>query len=409
MAEEFLKNVYGYEEIKNELKIIRDWYLNVDKNDEVSKALPKGVLFYGVPGSGKTHLMREYSKTFGYPIFIIEGNDDNVLDEVVKTYENASKEKNAIVIIDEIDKLVEKDSKLSRILMAKLDGYEISKVLTLATCNLYDDLPEALVRPGRFDRHFKLLVKSKKDLKEIIIKFLNEYKIDLSESDITELMQIFNNDPVCFIKSALSNASLRFGNKCTIDNIIYTIDFFNTGYFKKANPEIINKSAVHEAGHALYIYLFCKTQRFLRIYFNEDGGNTVFSYTREYITKESRIEQIRGALAGLIAEEIVSKYHDVGCSDDIEKAYNLSYRLVNRTCINGINNFCTSNNYFNKDNLSEYSKKDFERKAIKFLKKNYKLVKRQMKKYKNTIIKVSNYLIKNEGIKREEFIKIIEK
>lgn len=147
----------------------------------------------------------------------------------------------------------------------------------------------------------------------------------------------------------------------------------------------------------------------MRIYFNEDGGNTVFSYTREYITKENRIEQIRGALAGLIAEEIVSKYHDVGCSDDIEKAYNLSYRLVNRTCINGINNFCTSNNYFNKDNLSEYSKKDFERKAIKFLKKNYKLVKRQMKKYKNTIIKVSNYLIKNEGIKREEFIKIIEK
>lgn len=165
MAEEFLKNVYGYEEIKNELKIIRDWYLNVDKNDEVSKALPKGVLFYGVPGSGKTHLMREYSKTFGYPIFIIEGNDDNVLDEVVKTYENASKEKNAIVIIDEIDKLVERDSKLSRILTAKLDGFEKSNVLTLATCNLYDDLPEALVRPGRFDRHFKLLVKSKKRFK----------------------------------------------------------------------------------------------------------------------------------------------------------------------------------------------------------------------------------------------------
>lgn len=83
--------------------------------------------------------------------------------------------------------------------------------------------------------------------------------------------------------------------------------------------------------------------------------------------------------------------------------------MLNRTCINGINNFCTSNNYFNKDNLSEYSKKDFERKAIKFLKKNCKLVKRQMKKYKNTIIKVSNCLIKNEGIKREEFIKIIEK
>lgn len=409
MTEEFLKNVYGYEEIKNELKIICDRYLNANKICEVNKGLPKGIMFYGEPGTGKTHIMREYSKTFGYPIFVIEGNDDNVLDEVVKTYENASKEKNAIVIIDEIDKLVERDSKLSRILMAKLDGFEISNVLTLATCNYYADLPEALVRPGRFDRHFNLLIKSKKDLKEIIIKFLNEYKIDLNESDIAELMQIFKNDSVCFIKSALSNASLRFGNECTIDNIIYTIDFFNTGYFKKANPEIINKSAVHEAGHALYIYLFCKTQRFLRIYFDEDGGNTVFSYTREYETKESRIEKIRGALAGLIAEEIVSKYHDVGCSDDIEKAYNLTYRLVNRTCINGINNFCTSNNYYNTENLSEYSKKDFERKAMKFLKKNYKFVKKQMKKYKNTIIKISDYLIKNEGIKREKFIKIIEK
>lgn len=409
MTEEFLKNVYGYEEIKNELKIIRDWYLNADKIGEVNKGLPKGIMFCGEPGTGKTHIMREYSKTFGYPIFIIEGNDDNVLDEVVKTYENASKEKNAIVIIDEIDKLVERDSKLSRILMAKLDGFEISNVLTLATCNDYADLPEALVRPGRFDRHFNLLVKSKKDLKEIIIKFLNEYKIELNESDITELMQIFKNDTVCFIKSVLSNTSLRFGNECTIDNIIYTIDFFNTGYFKKANPEIINKSAVHEAGHALYIYLFCKTQRFLRIYFDEDGGNTVFSYTREYITKESRIEQIRSALAGLIAEEIVSKYHDVGCSDDIEKAYNLSYRLINRTCINGIKNFCKSEYYYRTEKLSEYSKKDFERKTIKFLKKNYKFVKRQMKKYKNIIIKISNYLIENEGIKREEFIKIIEK
>ena len=103
MKNEFLEKVYGYKDIKKELKVIQDWYFNADKLGEKKKMLPKGILFYSDPGEGKTHIVREYSKSFNYPIFVIEGNDDNVLDEVVKTYENASKEKNAIVIIDEID------------------------------------------------------------------------------------------------------------------------------------------------------------------------------------------------------------------------------------------------------------------------------------------------------------------
>lgn len=43
---EFLKNVFGYHKIKDELYEIRSWYLN-EKNDEGRKEfLPKGILFY---------------------------------------------------------------------------------------------------------------------------------------------------------------------------------------------------------------------------------------------------------------------------------------------------------------------------------------------------------------------------
>ena len=54
MKNEFLEKVYGYKDIKKELKVIQDWYFNADKLGEKKKMLPKGILFYSDPGEGKT-------------------------------------------------------------------------------------------------------------------------------------------------------------------------------------------------------------------------------------------------------------------------------------------------------------------------------------------------------------------
>ena len=346
MENEFLEKVYGYKEIKRELKQIQEWYFNSEKLGDKRRLLPKGILFHGGPGEGKTHIVREYSQSFGYPVFVIEGNDENVLDEVVKTYENASKEKNAIVVIDEIDKLIQKDDKLTRILMAQLDGYKTSSVLTLATCNNYYEMPEALLREGRFDRHFGTFINNQDDLLEIIRGFSKEAGISLSENDENELVEIFSRYSASFIRAVFNNASLRFGEKWSISDIINTADFLRTGFIQKNKDFKIERSvAIHEAGHAVYIYLFCKKQKFLRIFFSEDGGKTVYKANEETETKESRIETIRAGLAGLVAEDILLKSHGIGCGEDLEKVYSLSYRLVNRTCIYGIKNYCTEEGF----------------------------------------------------------------
>ncbi len=88
MEKEFLEKVYGYKDIKKELKIIQEWYFNAKSLGEKQKMLPKGILFYSGPGEGKTHIVREYSKSFNCPIFVIEGNSDNLLEEVSQVYEN---------------------------------------------------------------------------------------------------------------------------------------------------------------------------------------------------------------------------------------------------------------------------------------------------------------------------------
>lgn len=409
MNKKFLNTVYGYTKVKEELSLIRDWYLDSEKLGERRKLLPRGILFYGNPGEGKTHLTREYSKTFNYPIFIIEGNDDNVQDEVVKVFEKAKKEKNGIVIIDEVDKLIEKDEKLTRILMAQLDGFQSSEnVLTLATCNNYDNLPEALLREGRFDRHFYLRINDNDDLEEIIKGFSKDAGIKLTENDVSELLEILYHRSASTIRSIFNNAALRYGQNCTISQIVNTADFIKTGFISKDSKFVVERNtAVHEAGHALYLYKFCKTQKFLRIYFSDFGGFTVYRDINDFENKENRIETIQSALAGLISEELCLKSHGVGCGEDLEKAYDLAFRLVNRTCINGIEHFCTRDAYYDRKNSSEHNNRIFEKKTSTFLKKNYQIVKKGLKKYINQINDIADYLQEHKEIKREDFIKIL--
>ena len=63
MNKEFLKDVYGYKQLKEELEITRGWFLYIEALGNKKKMLPRGMLFYGNPGEGKTHLVKEYSKT----------------------------------------------------------------------------------------------------------------------------------------------------------------------------------------------------------------------------------------------------------------------------------------------------------------------------------------------------------
>lgn len=411
MNDNFLESVYGYRRIKEELRLIREWYLKSDDLGDRKKLLPKGILFYGDPGEGKTHIVREYSKTFPYEVFVIEGNDDNVQNEVVKIYEKAKNKSTAIVIIDEIDKLIEKDGKLTRIIMAQLDGFDSThNVLTLATCNNYYSLPEALLREGRFDRHFWLRSCEQKDLEEMILGFSRDAGLKLSNDDIFELSDIFHGYPANTIRAVFNSVSLRYGSECTITDIINTFDFRKTGFIDKDENFIVKKSvAIHEAGHALYIGMYCKTKQFLRIYFPESGGRTVYKdlILDNESEKKSRIETIQLSLAGLVAEDILLGGHDVGCAQDLDQMYELSYRLINKTCINGIDNYCSNELYYVKENLSEYSKKLFEIKTNKFVKKNYKYVKRRLIKFKKELMMVADYIIVHKAINNKQMLELL--
>ena len=409
MEKDFLSNVYGYSRIKEELYLIRNWYLNADKLGEKRELLPKGILLYGEPGNGKTRIIREYSKTFDYPIFVIEGKNDNVQKEVCNIYEQAKKEKHAIVVIDELDRLIDKDDKLIRIIMSQLDGFDANTtILTLATCNEYYRMPDALIREGRFDRHFYIGI-TDGEMEEIIKAFSTDAKIKLTEEEISELSQSLNYYSTGEIKAIFNNASLRYGDECTIDNIINTADFLKTGFIGRDQRSKIDRYvAVHEAGHAVYSYFLCNTLRFLRVNFNDGGGCTVAKDIDTLSPRENKIDKVRMSLAGIVAEELMLKKHDVGCSNDLSKAYKISFKLMNISCIDGIDSFCIDETFYDRRNISSYTSKQLDKNTISFMKSNYKIVRKQLKKYKKQISIVADYLQEHREIKRNEFIKIVD-
>ena len=55
---DFLPNVFGYDTIKKQLKEVYDQYMDRLKDGKDISNLPKGFVFYGEPGNGKTLICR---------------------------------------------------------------------------------------------------------------------------------------------------------------------------------------------------------------------------------------------------------------------------------------------------------------------------------------------------------------
>ena len=408
MEKKFLSSVYGYKKIKEELELIYSWYK--DKSNNENLLLPKGILFYGPSGYGKTLFTKEYARLFDYPIFVIGGKEDNILDEVISAYEKARKEKNAIVIIDELDILIENDPKLLRVLQTQLDGYENeNSVLTLATTNHIWRIPEALLREGRFDRKFEIgAIEDLEDAKEMILGFLNNINLTVSENELESLCFYLQDNPPVMIKSILSNYMLRFGNKLTLKNLARIIDYLDTGYIDKDSKYVVQPSlAIHEAGHAYYAYKYCNTKKFLRVYYDRQGGKTLTTFVNKYATVETMMQSIRTALAGVVAEELLLGKHEIGCESDMEKAYENMTLLINRNCIKGVEHYYEDDVQVRKEKLSNNIRNKSEQLIRKEIKREYKRVKFQLKKDKKLLKIIADFLIKNQEIDLEQLENLV--
>ncbi len=143
---------------------------------------PKGVLFYGPSGTGKTLMAKAVSQESNAHFISING------PEIMSKFYGASEgrlrelfrqaEENApsIIFIDEIDSIAPKrvdtsgevERRVVSQLLSLMDGLQgRGQIIIVGATNRVNALDEALRRPGRFDREIEFGVPNKKGRKEI--------------------------------------------------------------------------------------------------------------------------------------------------------------------------------------------------------------------------------------------------
>lgn len=189
-----------------------------------------------------------------------------------------------------------------------------------------------IIREGRFDRRFKVDIHDEESIKTIISKLLEDHNFEIinDKEGVEELILHLKYDSISKIKSILNSVYLRYGKNAILDDFIKEKYHSVTGIYKRITnymvPEYI---AVHEAGHALYLYKFSKSKKLLRVICDSQIGITYSTNNSRYSNRESEVESLQIALAGFIAEELILKKHDIGSALDLEKAFKIVFKLMN--------------------------------------------------------------------------------
>ncbi len=160
-------SIAGYETEKEELKRLCEIFNHREKYEKKGAKLPKGIIFYGEAGTGKTLFSKVMASVCGLQVFKIDlgdvENESAICRHIKKTFIKASKRKEpTMIFFDEMDKVLPNDDEeyytdrsktILTQLLTLIDGMDSTgNIVFVATCNNYNALPETLTRPGRLDK-----------------------------------------------------------------------------------------------------------------------------------------------------------------------------------------------------------------------------------------------------------------
>ncbi|MBK5092350.1 MAG: ATP-dependent zinc metalloprotease FtsH [Actinobacteria bacterium] len=441
------EDVAGVDEAVEELLEVKEFLENPVKFQALGAKIPKGVLLYGPPGSGKTLLARAVAGEAGVPFFSISGSDFVEMfvgvgaARVRDLFEQAKSNAPCIIFVDEIDAVGrhrgaglggghdEREQTLNQLLV-EMDGFETKAgVILIAATNRPDILDPALLRPGRFDRQ---IVVDRPDLegRKAILKVHAKGKPLAPDIDIDVVARRtpgFTGADLANMANEAALLSARHGKKLVdmiemeeaIDRVVAGPEK-KTRLISEREKEII---AYHEAGHALVAHTLPNADPVHKISIIPRGRALGYTLTlptedKYLVTRSELVDELAMLLGGRVSEEMIFGEITTGDQNDIEQAtkiarqmimeYGMSDKLGPMTLGHKQEQVFLGRDFAAEPNYSDKVAYEIDQEVRRLIDEAHKEAERIINEQRERLDVIAKILIDRETIGKEELLGLLE-
>ena len=440
------QDVAGADEEKEELAEIVEFLRDPKRFTALGAKIPKGVLLVGPPGTGKTLLARAVAGEAGVSFLSISGSDFVELyvgvgaSRVRDLFDQAKKVAPAIVFIDEIDAVGrrrgaglggghdEREQTLNQLLV-EMDGFSANEgVIVIAATNRQDILDPALLRPGRFDRQIYV---GRPDWRgrEAILKVHSRSKPLADNVNLASLAKATAGFTGADLANLLNEGALLSARKGR--HVITMKDLEDALIKVIAGPEKHSRlvsehekrlTAVHEAGHAITMYVL-PTQdpvHLITIIPRGTAGGMTISLPQDdqqYNTRNEMFETVVSFLGGRVAEQLRMGDISTGASNDLQRASEIVRDMVAKYGMSdtlGPVAYASGGEVFigrDYEKTKSYSEKvagSIDAEVESVMRKAYAECEKILTEHGDKLDQVAAYLFEHENMTRTQFEAVME-
>lgn len=363
-------DIGGYTKVKKRLRSeildvikVKDDKESPDEIRRLEELIPKGMIFWGPPGTGKTMFAKAMASAIGAAITVVSGPElkskwvGESEENLRQIFHQARQSAPAVIVFDELDSFASArgtytgsgvEHSMVNQLLTEMDGFHKEEmVFVVGTTNLVESLDPALMRPGRFEFQLHIPFPDADDRREIMQIYDRKMELELTDDALDYAVrrtgefvegaahgQRYSGDHINALCRAMARIRLREekqGESTAADVERAVTEWSEFAQMTGHEERVV---ATHEAGHAV-VSLFCpNSDPIERISIRSDVAGALGFVKHQdpahkyVITRNRLLDDLAVLMGGREAEHLLNDDLSIGCAGDLQRATEIARALV---------------------------------------------------------------------------------